>query len=1000
MAFRIATGILGSTGSSGPVVMPAGTIATDHVLIAYGVAFGTGLTMPVVTITGLGAGSWGEVVAMHPDNNMAWGLYEVWGVTAGQTVTVGTTGTAHARSLQAWVFTADIGAPGGLGSRGGTSNLFNTIPGRAVTAGAKMLIFSTERTTAATTLSSVTVSSGETVTQLTFAEETGTSDSFYLGEYTTGVNPSGIATVTYSNASGNGGGVQIVEVAGNEAIPSIAPVFGQSGVFTLGASVPGLPGQFKTASPIVSAPDTISIAVPSGTIASDWVYVVTTWGNGTVRTVTITDPPARLPAAQVIPSRHDANVGWNIQAMTGLAAGDVIKLTLADGSPSASCCKLFVFDAKLSQPGIVGSRVGGVATTVVPGTAVVPLNPVYIFAVERTTADGTLVTNAVNANGSTVNQVAFDEYTGDPDITYYLGQLTPTTANSGDTTLTYNMLAGSGNSGGVTIPAVAAPANCQPIFGPQTLAQKLFFSIKVTPAPGLIRTNLGRPDSHTIRVATYTQAVSSVRLAVATGPAMLTPLFSPATVPDADGYSHLEVSALNPDTDYYWQIEVGGVLTGSVNQCRTWPQEGSIVPVCAIEVGSCTKGFGTMNGPSNPGTFTHMAARVDSAGRKARLWVDLGDDFYPYLGTGPLGPVFPPSAQGIRNLWEAQHGQSQRTAFHKAIPTSHTYSDNDFTGSNSDSTIVPETAGIVNRVRRQVLADGPFGSTDGKGLYWSALLGRVLIIQTDGRTYTSNNLLPNSTAGKSMLGVEQKAWLKDQFLRTDKSAIIWCHDNQWVGNPGTSSARPGLDNWQAFSVERQEIADFITANQVPILLYCHGDNHGFAFDDGTNNAYGHFPFTMTAPVYQDAYLFTGGATGGAYPTVNITNAQFFTWLEITDDGTNITVRVDNIDATSGVPLVKLTNTATVAAARPATWLMHEFYRNIEAADVAGLTTGDGGTGVQGPPGPQGPQGVAGPAGKDGAVWWNGVGPPTPPPVASKAGDYYLNTSNGDVYLLT
>jgi len=61
----------------------------------------------------------------------------------------------------------------------------------------------------------------------------------------------------------------------------------------------------------------------------------------------------------------------------------------------------------------------------------------------------------------------------------------------------------------------------------------------------------------------------------------------------------------------------------------------------------------------------------------------------------------------------------------------------------------------------------------------------------------------------------------------------------------------------------------------------------------------------------------------------------------------------------------------------------------------------GPTGAAGAVGPQGPQGDAGPAGADGAdgtagsVWYNGAGIPSD--AVGADGDYYLNTTNGDVY---
>jgi phosphodiesterase/alkaline phosphatase D-like protein len=966
MAFRIASApVTVNAAGAVNITVPAGVIASDSVLLVYTTP--AGAPAPTITLTVPGGASWAAVVDSRVDTNIGWAVYEIRGVAAGNTITA-TPSTGAAKTLQLLAFSNDIGPGGALFARSGSSAA-NVIPGRAITAGAKMLVLSLERTlTNGTVVSSAVSTAGaETVTQLSYVEETAgtTNCSIYLGEFTAAANPSGNVTITYSTSSGNGVGLQIVEVAGTEATPSISPSFGgQAAQFTAGTAVPGQAAAFKSASPLSSSSGAATLTVPAGTVASDYVYIATTWGNADAHTVTVTDPPARLPAVTVVPTKVNGNLSWNIQSMTGLVGGDVIKLVVTDGITPNVAAKLFVFDSKLDPPGAPGSRSGSsVATTPIPGVAVIPNTPVYLFAFERTLTASTAITNAVNANGYPVTQLAFEEASGDPNVTVYLSRFTPTAANAGDTTLTYNMAATAPNSGGIAIPAQAAPAAASPVFGAST---KGVFSIRVTPPVGLVRVNLGRPSENTIRVKTCTQGVVSVRLAVSTAVDMSNPVFSAAGTPDADGYTALEVPGLVADTDYFWQVEIAGSLTGSVNTCRTWPTPGNIAATTAIIVSSCTKGFGSsLNGPSNPATFQYMAARQDAAGRKARLFVDLGDDFYPHTTSSPMGGVVPPSKQIMRNYWEAQHGQPQRTAFHKNIPTAHTYSDNDFTGSNSDSTMNPESAQLVNEVRRQVLSDGPFGSTDGKGLYWSYLLGRTLIIHTDARTYATNNMAPNSTAGKSMLGATQKAWLLAQFVRDDAAAVIWCHDNQWVGPPGVSTSRPAVDNWQAYSVERQEIADYITSHDVPLLVYVHGDNHSLMYDDGTNNPYGGFPYAMCAPVYQDSGLWTGSNTGGTYGPGP--NSQLYTWLEITDTGTEISVRVQGIDTATGVSVVKLDNTSTVQTERPPAGLLHEFYVNVRLEDITPQPNGGGGGGEPGPVGPQGPPGAPGPAGAPGAA---------------------------------
>lgn len=72
--------------------------------------------------------------------------------------------------------------------------------------------------------------------------------------------------------------------------------------------------------------------------------------------------------------------------------------------------------------------------------------------------------------------------------------------------------------------------------------------------------------------------------------------------------------------------------------------------------------------------------------------------------------------------------------------------------------------------------------------------------------------------------------------------------------------------------------------------------------------------------------------------------------------------------------------------------------NVGAVGPTGPTgpAGPGGTGPAGATGATGAAGAAGAAGADGSVWRDGAGVPANGLGAN--GDYYLNTSNGDVYL--
>ena len=51
-------------------------------------------------------------------------------------------------------------------------------------------------------------------------------------------------------------------------------------------------------------------------------------------------------------------------------------------------------------------------------------------------------------------------------------------------------------------------------------------------------------------------------------------------------------------------------------------------------------------------------------------------------------------------------------------------------------------------------------------------------------------------------------------------------------------------------------------------------------------------------------------------------------------------------------------------------------------------------------GPQGNLGQTGPTGPRGATWFNGAGPPPTPISGALPGDYYLDTTSGDIYLVS
>ncbi|MCI0364423.1 MAG: hypothetical protein L0219_11100, partial [Phycisphaerales bacterium] len=80
---------------------------------------------------------------------------------------------------------------------------------------------------------------------------------------------------------------------------------------------------------------------------------------------------------------------------------------------------------------------------------------------------------------------------------------------------------------------------------------------------------------------------------------------------------------------------------------------------------------------------------------------------------------------------------------------------------------------------------------------------------------------------------------------------------------------PPEDHWSLYSTERQEIADFVKANDIRGLCIIHGDAHMLAADDGSNADYATsggapIPVIAAAPLDQAASIKGGPYSQGIY----------------------------------------------------------------------------------------------------------------------------------------
>lgn len=422
-----------------------------------------------------------------------------------------------------------------------------------------------------------------------------------------------------------------------------------------------------------------------------------------------------------------------------------------------------------------------------------------------------------------------------------------------------------------TLPFFLLCALCVSVWG-QTGAQFIggMWSGNVTPTSATVVVRLN---------------ATGVRVRLQASPnATLTPaVFSPiVTTAAATGNAvKLTVQGLQPDTDYYYGIEVAGVLrteTNSRGRLRTFPLGKASF---RIAFASC-------------GDFRESDQRAYAAimEEKPLLFINTGD--LHYSDTNSTNP------DDYRANYDQVLGHSVQGALYRSVPVAYMWDDHDFCGNDSDTTAIGrETARSIYRER---VPHYPLGAAGGT-IAQSFTIGRVRFIMTDLRSAATAANGRESTS-KSKMGAAQKVWFKQELINARDSGfplIVWICPDPWIAPPGL-----GADSWGAYATERTEIANFIRDNRISNLTLLAGDMHGLAFDDGSNSDYatgGGAPVTV---LHGAALTSSPSVKGGPYSGGVVPGSQQYGILEIYDNGgTSVACRYLGMKAGEGRKLTHI-----------------------------------------------------------------------------------------------
>lgn len=380
---------------------------------------------------------------------------------------------------------------------------------------------------------------------------------------------------------------------------------------------------------------------------------------------------------------------------------------------------------------------------------------------------------------------------------------------------------------------------------------------------------VGNLHHDSITVAAKTKAANSVRLVVSEDPTMATGRIFFGPVKPVERCIKITATDLTPKTQYYYCLELDSVVDDDViGKFRTpaRPGEPYSFTFWASSCASGTTGYADKPSVSNNPVFDEIRSLNPLFG------LHMGDFHYRDIAVD--NPAFFDAA------YDDILRQSRQAQLYREIPTAYTWDDHDFGPNNANKNSPSKISSRAVYRKRFPHYDLP--SEIGM-IYQTFAIGRVRFICLDVRS-ERDPITDAASPTKTILGTEQKAWLKAQLLAATEPVIFLEVSVPWVANWNVD------DDWWHYQHERTEIAAFIKANNLEKrIIFLAGDAHMLAIDDGRNNTYE----GIHCPMFQLASLDSNGSTkGGPYSIAAVPGNGQFGLVSVTDNGNHIVVRVE------------------------------------------------------------------------------------------------------------
>ena len=221
------------------------------------------------------------------------------------------------------------------------------------------------------------------------------------------------------------------------------------------------------------------------------------------------------------------------------------------------------------------------------------------------------------------------------------------------------------------------------------------------------------------------------------------------------------LSNLDANTQYYYALEVDGKLdVARRGEFHTFPKPGPASFEFAFA--SCARTGSTLD------TFDRIREN------HPLFFMHLGDFQYLDIRTN--------SRALFRAAYDQVLASPQQADLYRKIPMTYIWDDHDFGGNNANRR--SRTHEAVRSIYEEYVPHYPFVFDRTGPVAQTFSVGRVKFLMTDLRS-DRDSVTNKDDANKSILGADQKAWLKKELLAANGKfpLIVWMSTVPWIGNP-------------------------------------------------------------------------------------------------------------------------------------------------------------------------------------------------------------------------